>query len=440
MTLPPNESATPALGRVVATERKPNTPHEFHFWTALDSPVGIGTIVRVQGDAPVNGQIPQIYGVVVEGFSYTDLATPLHDVLGHDGAPTSASLAATRARGDPAVHRGGAPADPRGTAATGGDGPGVSRRRPGRGSRAAHGRVSARRRAHGHPDRRVPRRRHRRADLPRRRFPDRTRGGAPEHHRCVGACDEDERDRVDHGLDLHALSRRRKVRSRRCASTSKGRTSASWTSPARSTIGTRPSTKSAASRHAVRERPVLRAVQIGRVLAQHPALQRRADAQCDAAHMGPSRGAAVRRGAAQQGRRRREGRRADRLHSRADRGPRFLRSAPREQTLPRPLVRRSRDVVPRRALGHGEQGERGVADAPRGDDPQGSEPAFQYFDPVRRASHGRRDGQRPAVRELSGPHGVRDRRRLARGGRAGSDLRARRHASFASTSRSATSA
>jgi len=27
------------LGRVVATERKPNTPHEFHFWTALDSPV-----------------------------------------------------------------------------------------------------------------------------------------------------------------------------------------------------------------------------------------------------------------------------------------------------------------------------------------------------------------------------------------------------------------
>src|SRR5215471_4778574 len=91
-----SESAPAALGRVVATERKPNTPHEFHFWTALDSPVGIGTIVRVQGVTAVNGQIPQIYGVVVEGLSYTDLATPLHDVLGHDGAPTSASLAATR--------------------------------------------------------------------------------------------------------------------------------------------------------------------------------------------------------------------------------------------------------------------------------------------------------------------------------------------------------
>jgi hypothetical protein len=84
------------LGRVVATERKPNTPHEFHFWTALDSPVGIGTIVRVEGAQAVNGCIPQIYGIVVEGFSYTDLMTPIHDMLGHDGSPAAASLAATQ--------------------------------------------------------------------------------------------------------------------------------------------------------------------------------------------------------------------------------------------------------------------------------------------------------------------------------------------------------
>jgi DNA helicase HerA-like ATPase len=84
------------LGRVVATERKPNTPHEFHFWTALDSPVGIGTIIRVEGAHPINGQLPQIYGIVVEGFSYTDLMTPIHDMLGHDGTPGSASLAATQ--------------------------------------------------------------------------------------------------------------------------------------------------------------------------------------------------------------------------------------------------------------------------------------------------------------------------------------------------------
>jgi hypothetical protein len=79
----------------VATERKPNTPHEFHFWTAEDSPVGIGTIVRVEGPRPVGTQIPRIYGVVVEGFSYSDLQSPLHDVLGHDGHPTGGIPAAT---------------------------------------------------------------------------------------------------------------------------------------------------------------------------------------------------------------------------------------------------------------------------------------------------------------------------------------------------------
>jgi hypothetical protein len=83
------------LGRVVATERRPNTPHEFHFWTALDSPVGIGTIVRVEGTIPVEGQIPQIYGIVVEGFSYTDLQSPLHDVIGHDGSPDGGAYAPT---------------------------------------------------------------------------------------------------------------------------------------------------------------------------------------------------------------------------------------------------------------------------------------------------------------------------------------------------------
>ncbi|HEY5414490.1 MAG TPA: hypothetical protein VIK41_06700 [Gemmatimonadaceae bacterium] len=78
----------------MATERRPNTPHEFHFWTALASPVGIGTIVRVDG-RPVDGTIPHIYGIVVEGFSYTDLMSPLHDVIGHDGTPASAGHAPT---------------------------------------------------------------------------------------------------------------------------------------------------------------------------------------------------------------------------------------------------------------------------------------------------------------------------------------------------------
>jgi len=83
------------LGRVVATERRPNTPHEFHFWTALDAPVGIGTIVRVESARPVNGVLPRIYGVVTEGFGYTDLQTPLHDVLGADGQPSASAFAPT---------------------------------------------------------------------------------------------------------------------------------------------------------------------------------------------------------------------------------------------------------------------------------------------------------------------------------------------------------
>ncbi|MCX5760032.1 MAG: ATP-binding protein [Gemmatimonadetes bacterium] len=84
-----------SIGRVVATERRPNTPHEFHFWTALGAPVGIGTIVRVEGPPTGDGQLVSIYGVVVEGFSYTDLQTPLHDVLGADGDPASAVRAPT---------------------------------------------------------------------------------------------------------------------------------------------------------------------------------------------------------------------------------------------------------------------------------------------------------------------------------------------------------
>ena len=84
-----------SLGRVVATERKPNTPFEFHFWTALQSPVGIGTIVRVQGGATEEGELVNVYGVVTEGFSYTDLQSPLHDVMGHDGSPDGPSYAAT---------------------------------------------------------------------------------------------------------------------------------------------------------------------------------------------------------------------------------------------------------------------------------------------------------------------------------------------------------
>ena len=115
-------TAAAAIGRVVGTERKPNTPHEFHFWTAADSPVGIGTLVKVvdraggirdQGsrirehlDSRSSNPDPRspipdpphertIYGIVTDGASYTDLQTALHDYIGAEGNPSETQPAAT---------------------------------------------------------------------------------------------------------------------------------------------------------------------------------------------------------------------------------------------------------------------------------------------------------------------------------------------------------
>jgi uncharacterized protein len=72
------------LGRVVATELKPSTPHQFHFWTARETPIGIGAIVRVEDAGRV------VFGVVTDGFAYSDLVTPMHAVIGADGDPVAA--------------------------------------------------------------------------------------------------------------------------------------------------------------------------------------------------------------------------------------------------------------------------------------------------------------------------------------------------------------
>jgi hypothetical protein len=39
------------IGRVVATERQPNTAYEFHFWATEDAPLGIGALVKVDAGA-----------------------------------------------------------------------------------------------------------------------------------------------------------------------------------------------------------------------------------------------------------------------------------------------------------------------------------------------------------------------------------------------------
>ncbi len=79
------------IGRVVATELKPSTPHQFLFWTARDAAVGIGSIVRVEGDGRL------AYGVVTDAFAYSDLAAPLDAVFAADGDPAQAIEPSRRA-------------------------------------------------------------------------------------------------------------------------------------------------------------------------------------------------------------------------------------------------------------------------------------------------------------------------------------------------------
>ena len=87
-----NSSNAAPVGRVAGTERKPNTPHEFHFWTAAESPVGIGTLVKVEVDG---ARARTVYGIVVDGASFTDLQSALHDYVGAEGKPEAESRAAT---------------------------------------------------------------------------------------------------------------------------------------------------------------------------------------------------------------------------------------------------------------------------------------------------------------------------------------------------------
>jgi len=83
------EDEVTAVGRVVATELKPSTPHQFYFWTARHSPVGIGAIVRVTSADRL------VYGVVTDGYAYSDLMTPLDDVIGADGDPAAVATQPT---------------------------------------------------------------------------------------------------------------------------------------------------------------------------------------------------------------------------------------------------------------------------------------------------------------------------------------------------------
>lgn len=96
-----NENNNELIGRIVATEKCPNTAQSFSFWTNLDSPVGIGTIVKVKSDRTyLNKKTGEeykrtVYGIVNEGISYTDLESPMHDFISSDSSPELNHLAQT---------------------------------------------------------------------------------------------------------------------------------------------------------------------------------------------------------------------------------------------------------------------------------------------------------------------------------------------------------
>jgi uncharacterized protein len=66
------------IGRVIGTEKRPNTAYTFYFWADPRQSVGIGTIVRVESE-------PQVFGVVVEAMGFNDLESPLHEFLSVGG-------------------------------------------------------------------------------------------------------------------------------------------------------------------------------------------------------------------------------------------------------------------------------------------------------------------------------------------------------------------
>lgn len=72
-------TAANPVGWVVATEQCPTTPHRFAFWSDPDVPIGVGAIVRVDGEGRT------VYGVVEDADSYDGVPPALQGVVEERG-------------------------------------------------------------------------------------------------------------------------------------------------------------------------------------------------------------------------------------------------------------------------------------------------------------------------------------------------------------------
>ena len=80
-------STAAPIGRVVATELRPSTPHQFQFRAHPDAAVGIGAIVRV--DVP--GRV--VYGTVVDGAAWLEYPESLQAQADDRDSPFGAGIA-----------------------------------------------------------------------------------------------------------------------------------------------------------------------------------------------------------------------------------------------------------------------------------------------------------------------------------------------------------
>lgn len=73
------------IGRVVATEDRPNTAFEFQFWADKAARIGIGSIVEVL-DTDTGSKA---YGIVTEAHAYNDAPNAFSDYLGSQRRPNA---------------------------------------------------------------------------------------------------------------------------------------------------------------------------------------------------------------------------------------------------------------------------------------------------------------------------------------------------------------
>ncbi len=79
------------VGRVVGTERQPNTAFHFYFWASPMEPIGIGTLVTACAEETPDRLASTTWAVVVEALGYNDLNAPLSDFIGMNRQPESYS-------------------------------------------------------------------------------------------------------------------------------------------------------------------------------------------------------------------------------------------------------------------------------------------------------------------------------------------------------------